>query len=66
MKRILIIVPELVAPPGLLGQALIENGSTAMTPSFQWHGSPANHRSITQVCQTVRVAMPASSSWADR
>jgi len=26
MKRILIIVPELVAPPGLLGQALIEQG----------------------------------------
>lgn len=26
MKRILIIVPELVAPPGILGQALIENG----------------------------------------
>lgn len=27
MKRILIIVPELVAPPGILGQALIENGA---------------------------------------
>jgi GMP synthase-like glutamine amidotransferase len=26
MKRILIIVPELVAPPGILGQALIEQG----------------------------------------
>lgn len=26
MKRILIIVPELVAPPGILGQALIANG----------------------------------------
>lgn len=65
MKRILIIVPELVAPPGLLGQALIEQGVRydTVSPVGRFASqSPMNYPGLPEVL----AVMPASSSWAGR